>query len=52
MDPEKFSTANSVTLTHVNEFCIQPQGDTCATYYMQDIPFCVSIFHIHVQPHN
>ena len=46
IDPEKFSTADGVTLTHVNEFCVhQSQGDTCATHYTQDIPFCVSSFH-------
>ena len=47
IDPEKYSTADGVTLTHVDEFCIQrSQGDACATHYIQDIPFCVSAFHI------
>ena len=45
INPEAFSTADGVTLTHVNEFCMQQvTGGTCATHYIQDVPFCVSWF--------
>lgn len=44
INPEAFSTDDGVTLTHVNELCIQPSIEgRCATYYVQHIQICVSI---------
>ena len=44
INPDKFSTPDGFTLTHIKEFCIeQQQGGICATHYQQDIPVCVSI---------